>query len=113
MEVSDRPFEDIHTMSMQVIESTNFAIDLEQFAKFSEEIKDYLIKRTDNEEVLKRLQQLPLIDFDAVRFKFWDYIPIIRRFRVGKRRKATQLAVEQVHEIASIYSSIQFLLKAE
>lgn len=127
MNITNRQFQDIQAMADRVRQGRDFEGAVEQLAQYSEELKEYLQKFTENEMVLVRLARLPKVDFDGSTFPLkkrknglldflfslliwfsFGIVPILWR---DYRRK--EKVIEQVNEIASIYASIHFLLQHE
>jgi hypothetical protein len=92
---------------------------VEQFNQYAQEIKKYLLaSTTNNNMILERLQKIQPIQYENVPMPFWMFVGCIL-FLPGfwihnlieyNRKKICQ---EKIHEIVSLFSSIEFLLKCE
>ncbi len=121
MNTSQRAFEDIRIMADRIQRGDNVDANLEHLARFSEEMKTYLTRRTENAEVLSRLQTLPVITYKTPGAAHYFFAYALRIF-LGRKLahqlvndpiEAQKEAREQAREIATGYASIHFLLLAD
>lgn len=80
--------------------------EIEEFSKYSKDLKGFLLKNTTNSHIIERLNEIPDFSYKANSFWFSGRASIFKYFKKVK-------ALDKIRLIQSLYSSIKFLFKAE
>lgn len=109
-----RQLKDIISQAEYLRNSPNFEVDAENFSKFNNELKAYLIQHYDDPMVAERVQQIPYINYKSVQHKLWYWIVFpVELVYLWQKGVAKSKCLRDVNEAKNLYSSIQFLLKNE
>jgi hypothetical protein len=110
MSFSLRQFEDIQILADRIEQGNNFDADLEMFARFSADMRRWLLQHFDDPMIVERAQQIPPIEFEKSRPSVWDMLPGGGGISMFKSYKKKNELKEKVKEAARLFASIQFLL---
>lgn len=113
MKLTNRSFQDIQVLAQRVMDGDDFETDLENFARFSGELKAYLYQHIDDPVITERLDRLPEIDFKSQKTTVWSIFLPKSSIEMYDKYRRNQEVVHQVREAASIFSSIHMLLRDE
>jgi len=109
-----RQLYEIQAMADQVNGSTDFETTAEAFNGFSQEMKAFIFANVSNEMVLERLEKIEKVEFISPTWHFLYFILLpFWAMYIIKNHFAKEKCKEKIKEVASIYSSIHFILKAE
>ncbi len=111
MALSNQHFSYISTLVDQLEQGDNFSVDLETFRKYSEELRAALYRLTDHPDVLRRLNSIQRIEPLEESQGIWGSLLPKSSFGMYDKFKKKEHIMEQVREIASTFSSIQFILQ--
>ena len=111
MSFSLRQFEDIQILADRIEQGDHFESDLQMFARFSEDMRNWLLDNFDDPMIVERARKIPHIDFEKSKTSLWDVLPGGGGISMFKSYKKKNEAKEKVKEAARLFSSIQFLLK--
>ena len=75
MSFSLRQFEDIQILAERIEQGDHFESDLEMFARFSEDMRTWLLQNFDDPMIVQRTQKIPHIDFEKSKTSLWDVLP--------------------------------------
>jgi len=113
MKVTHRQFNDIQSLAERIQNNEHVDGDLENFSRFSLELRKYLRKHCKNKTILDRLKQIPDIAYQEFQPSLFQYLRLNGLTQMWKQRDKRKEILDKVRETASIYSSIHFLLRAE
>ena len=108
----NRQLIDILSQSERIVSGAVSIESLENFSRYSEELKTFINNNTSNAMILERVEQIPLIkvkNHSNLSFLFFlvDYLGIGRLYT----RIIIKRAITDVKTAQGYYSSIQFLFK--
>lgn len=108
-----RQIKDIQYQADKLFNNTSTTIDIENFAKYSDELKQYLLKNVDEAEILKHIHLIPEIRENAINVKKGIISLIIPTFLMHwyHERSYVEESKNTIHQIKGKYASIEFLLK--
>ena len=110
MKISRSQFQDILALADRIQQDRHVDGDLENFAKFSEEFKKYLLKRTENDVIIEQLNGLPRIEYKEFQPSLMEYLRINGLSYLWKQKDKRREILKKVTQIASIYSSVYLLI---
>ena len=113
MKITHRQFYDIQSLAERIQKNRHEVGDLENFAKYSRDLKKYLLKNTENEMIHKRLEELPVIGYGEFQPSLLQHLRLNAISQMWSKRNKRKEILEKVCEIAATYSSIHFLMKHE
>ncbi len=113
MKVTHRQFNDIQSLAERIQKNQHVEGDLENFSRFSIDLKKYLRKNCKDKMVLDRLKQIPDIAYQEFQPSLFQYLRLNGLSQMWQQRGKRKEILDKVCETASIYSSIHFLLQAE
>jgi len=107
-----RQLNDIQAQAEKILtgEKSNEAI--EGFARYSAELKDYIMKNVKNSDIKSYLIKIPNVNYSRTNVKFWQYIILpawwISLFYDYMARNKT---VAEINEAKGKYANLEFLIK--
>src|SRR6187551_1408876 len=69
-----RQLKDIQAQAEKVMGGENSNADLENFARYSSELKNYISKNVSSAEIRSYVNDLPEINYSRSEIKLWQYI---------------------------------------
>jgi hypothetical protein len=110
-----RQIVDIQAQAERLIRTKSNIVEIEQFAKYNNEIKSYLISNIDDEFVLKYVKDIPDLDINDVETKT-RIITILLSLFVGgialyHEKQKSQRALKTIRDIKGKYASAEFMLR--
>lgn len=106
-----RQFDDLQVLAERVLNGDNFEADLETFARFSEDMRHWLLETFHDPMIISRAEKIPGIQFERAKTTLWDMLPGSGGIKMLKSYRAKKEVKEQVREAARLFASIQFLLR--
>jgi len=90
----------------------NSSETIESFAKYSVELKDYIVKNVDSDEIKAYLTELPEIHYSRMEIQVWQYLIFptwcISLYRDYEARNRT---MEEIKTVRGKYSSLELIVK--
>jgi hypothetical protein len=109
-----RQLDDILSQSERILGGNTDVEDIENFARFSEELKDFFRANSSNSMILERLDKIPKINMEQ--YKDSNFLLSAIGFLGASRLREEMImnkAREDVRTAQGFFSSIQFLYKSE
>ena len=111
-----RQIADVQQQAERLISTNAEQHEIEDFSKYNEEIKSYLLENVKDNFILKRINEIPSINFNTLEIKDNFLILIFSIFSGGlaayyRRIERTKEALAVVREIRGKYASAEFMLK--
>jgi len=107
-----RQIKDIQAQADKVIGGENSDEAIESFARYSMELKDYISKNVDSNEVKAYLTELPEINYTRTQIKLWQYLLFpawwIELYKDYLERNKT---VQEISIVRGKYSTLEILVK--
>lgn len=90
---------------------------VESFNNYSQELKLYLSRNSQNELVIERLKNIHPVSYSKAVLPFWYFLllPFIPYYLylLWEEYNKKQICQDQLLELVSIFSSIEFLMRSE
>ena len=105
-----RQLKDIISQANRILDGNSSSIEIENFAKYSNELKGFISKNISNEEILNLNKEIPHINYKRNRIKIWfililPYWLIILYLDYYARKKS----LDEIKTSRNKYASIEFL----
>lgn len=110
-----RSLDDIQNQANAILNGSPSISDVENFQKYSSELKSYILKNEPSQEVMDRLHNLPNI-VSAAQNERKGILSIIIGGPFGfffQEKRAIEEAKLKIANIKSIYASIDFIMKSK
>jgi len=109
-----RQLVDIQMQAEKIMSGDNSGAAIENFARYSSDLKDYIERNVKDEEVRNFVENIQDLNYSKVHFQLWEFLilPLFWTMWVKDylvRRQLTQ----QVRELRGSYASLEFLIKRE
>lgn len=107
-----RQLKDIQNQADQLLKGKPGIVEVQNFIKYSDELKKYLENEVDLEEMNYLIKDIPTINIDAMMPKTWivAFTPSIFSSFFYERRIVDQ-ALTDIDIAKSKYASIEFIMK--
>ncbi|MCE2998106.1 MAG: hypothetical protein ACK5RG_21375 [Cyclobacteriaceae bacterium] len=118
-----RQIRDIQNQAGKLVEEKPSLEDLEEFSRYNEEMKLYLVKNVEHEEIMKHVQSIPnVFDVEDDTPSFPVFVMLILGiltigssyfyFKHLEEARQISLIQDQIREVQGKYATLEFLLKA-
>lgn len=109
---------DIQAQADRLIKTKANLVEIEQFAKYNDEIKSYLLANIEDDFVLKYVKEIPDLNIDEFETKAGlstVILILISSFSGGialyNERRIASKALRTIRDIKGKYASAEFMLK--
>jgi hypothetical protein len=107
-----RQLKDIQAQADKIISGENSAESVETFARYSTELKNYIIRNVSSEEIISYLQELPEINYSPVGIKWWEMILLPWwGINLYNQYKAREIIIQNIAEVRGKYGTLELLLR--
>jgi len=107
-----RQLKDIQTQAEKIITGDNSEESIENFARYSHELKEFIVKNVDSIEILKYIEELPAIDFSRSKIKLWQYLILPSWWiTLYKDYHQKNKMIEQIGEVRGKYATLELLVR--
>ena len=113
-----RQLKDIQSQADKILTGENSEEAIENFSRYSEELKDFINNNIDSTEIKNYTLQLPVINLERTTIKsiqLWQYlvIPIMPWwwFSAYKNYQAKNKIVEEIGEVRSRYATLEWMVR--
>lgn len=118
-----RQIRDIQNQASKLVDEKPSLVDLEEFSRFNEEMKLYLVKNLEQDEIVEHVLSIPNVievEEEAIGIPIYALM-IITLLTVGlsylyvkhvEESRRISLMQDQVREVQGKYATLEFLLKA-
>ena len=112
-----RQIKDIQVQADRLIKNNADVTEIEDFAKYSQELKTFLIQNIKDDFILNYLHDIPVLDLDEQSEITESFLYSLLHFFGGAlgiysselKKKAN--ALDKIRDIKSKYASVEFMLK--
>jgi hypothetical protein len=107
-----RQIKDIQAQADRILTGENSSETLESFAKYSVELKDYIVKNVNSDEVKVYLAELPDLHYSRIEIQLWQYL-IFPTWWISlyKDYEARNRTIEEIKTVRGKYSSLELIVK--
>lgn len=107
---------DIQAQAERITSTKIELSQIEDFSKYNEEIKRFLLENVNDEFILKYIREIPSLNFESLETKDNLLTIIIGFFGGGlisyyRQNQKNEEAINKVREIRGKYASAEFMLK--
>jgi len=111
-----RQMADIQAQAERITSTKIELSQIEDFSKYNEEIKRFLLENVNDEFILKYIREIPSLNFESLETKDNLLTIIIGFFGGGlisyyRQNQKNEEAINKVREIRGKYASAEFMLK--
>ncbi len=107
-----RQIKDIQAQADKIQTGDNSPEAIESFSKYSQELKSYVIKRIDSDEIKSYLKEIPDINYSKTTIKLWQYLIFPSWWlSVAKDYQAKNKTLEQIKLVRGKYATLEILVK--
>ena len=107
-----RQLNDIQMQAEKIVAGDNSGAAIENFARYSSDLKDYIDRNVSDEEVRAFTEMIYDLNYSRVHFQLWEILilPIYWTMCVRDYFIRRQL-VQQIHDLRGRYASLEFMVK--
>jgi len=108
-----RQIRDVQVQADKLISENVSMSDLEAFDRYSLELKNFLLERVVEADILQAVREIPSVETSVKPESFFQFFLslISSLVRGGLESKATIEAKESVRDVRNKYASIEFLMR--
>jgi hypothetical protein len=107
-----RQLKDIQTQAEKIITGDNSEESIENFSRYSHELKEFIVNNVDSIEILKYIEELPEIDFSRSKIKLWQYLILPSWWMtLYKDYHQKNKMIEQIGEVRGKYATLELLVR--
>lgn len=86
--------------------------ELENFARFSEELKEYILSNVEQDDVRILVAEIPVIKYSRMEIKLWYYlIWAVWIVQFAKDYVARNRTLAEVAEVRNKYTKLEFIIR--
>jgi hypothetical protein len=109
-----RQLKDIQAQAEKIADGGNSEDNIESFARYSVELKDYIRKNIQSKEIVHYLSEVPDVEYERIHVKLWQYLIMPSWWiTLYKDYVSRQKAVEQINTIRGKFATIEILVRSE
>jgi hypothetical protein len=107
-----RQLKDIQSQADKILTGENSNEAIETFAKYSSELKSYISKNVQLEEIKSFLTQLPEINYSRTQIKLWQYL-ILPSWWISlyKDYQAKNETITEINSARGKYATLELLIR--
>jgi hypothetical protein len=107
-----RQLKDIQAQAEKIQSGENSSEALENFGRYSSELKEYISKNIDSPEIKVYLKELPEINYARTQIKLWQYIILASWwFSLYKEYHARNKTIEEIGHVKGKYATLELLVR--
>ena len=107
-----RQLKDIQAQADKIVSGESSNETIETFAKYSSELKSYISKNVQSEEVKSYLNELPEINYSRTQIKLWQYLILpswwISLYKDYQVKKET---ISEINSVRGKYATLELLIR--
>lgn len=107
-----RQLKDIQAQADKILTGENSNESIETFSRYSNELKSYILKNIDSQEITSYLKDLPEINYTRTEIKLWQYL-ILPSWWISlyKDYQAKNQIIEEINLVRGKYATLELLVK--
>jgi hypothetical protein len=107
-----RQLKDIQAQAEKILTGENSNEAIESFAKYSSELKSYIFKNVDSQQIRSYLSELPEINYSRTEIKLWQYL-ILPSWWISMYNdyQAKNKTIEEINLVKGKYATLELLVK--
>ena len=109
-----RGVKDIQTQAEKIVSGDKSSATIENFARYSNELKDYITKNISNEKVNSYLKEIQDVNYKRVSVKLWHYLILPSWFiLLYKDTIAKNRTIEEINTVRGKYAHLELILRQQ
>lgn len=107
-----RQIRDIQSQADQILSGDNSSAAIENFSRYSVELKDYILKYVEDENISTYLIEIPDVNYRRVRIKLWHYM-ILPLWWIALYNDywARNRTIREINAVKGKYAGLELLIK--
>lgn len=107
-----RQLKDIQSQADKISSGESSSENIEAFARYSIELKSYIAKNIESQQIKSYLSQLPDINYSKTNIKLWQYL-ILPSWWVSSYRdyQAKNQAILEINQVRGKYATLELLVR--
>ena len=104
----NRQITDLLAQAERILGGKDSPEALETFARFSEELKSFVLTKMEEESLSESVRTIPIVDYTKTEIQLWQYVIMPSWWiSIYKDYQQRQKVVEEVREVRAAYSEFQ------
>jgi hypothetical protein len=109
-----RQLKDVQAQADKILTGENSNEAIESFARYSIELKEYILKNISSNEVKSYLTELPEINYSRTDLKLWQYLILPSWWiTLYKDYQAKNRTIQEINAVRSKYATLELLVKGQ
>lgn len=106
-----RQLKDVQVQADRVLKGDDSAESIEQFARYSKELKKYALDKFKGTPAEQTLNQLPEIHFQRNRLEWYHFVLFSWISLMARQNQARLKSLEEIREARNKYASLEFVIR--
>jgi hypothetical protein len=107
-----RQIKDIQAQADKIVTGENSIEAIENFARYSSELKDYIAKNVKSQEIVIYLNDLPDVNYTRSQIKLWQYLILPSWWiTLYKDYQAKNRTIQEIGHVRGKYATLELLVK--
>jgi len=108
-----RQVKDVQAQADQILKGNKSDEAIENFARYSEEMKAFIRKNIPSEEILAYLKDITPVHYTKAKISIWQYFVFPSWWlSLYKEYNAKNQVLDEIREVQHKYANLELLLKA-
>ncbi len=104
----NRQLTDLQAQADRILNGSNSPEVLETFARFGEELKQFIVTKLDFPQLREKAIEIPPVNYERVDIKIWQYILAPSWWiSIYRDYKAREAAIEEVRDVRGQFADLQ------
>lgn len=110
----NRQLIDIVANAERILSGNDNASKIESFARYSIELKEFVVKRIENTDLKNTICEIPDINYKRMEVQFWEYLLLpVWWINIYKDYLLRQKTKQEIELVKAKYSNLQMFLQGE
>lgn len=108
-----RQLRDIQSQADKILRDDNSAEAIESFARYSQELKHFIMTKVEDPEVLRVAAEIPVVNYKRNRISLWQFL-ILPAWWISlyKDYQQRQVSLEEISSAKGKYASLELLVNS-
>jgi hypothetical protein len=110
-----RQLKDVQAQANKILSGDDSEEAIENFSKYSIEMKSYILKNVESQEIKSYMAELPEIKYSASKVKLWEYFVLFILptwwITLYRNYQAKSKAKEEINIVKGKYATLELLIK--
>lgn len=107
-----RQLKDIQAQADKILTGEKSDETIETFARYSIELKDYILKNVESPEIKSYLKELPEINYSRTKIQVWQFFILpFWWIALYNDYQAKNKAIEEINMVKGKYATLEVLVK--